>query len=76
MERNEMLMRFAAYCACAKCDLKDDSYLKRWAGKGDQITEEDYRLTAVEIQSRLVAAGVIAADEDPYETIMFADAGR
>jgi len=34
------------------------------------MTEADYLKDAVEIQQRLVGAGVIRADEDPFDAIM------
>src|SRR4030095_6917867 len=73
MDRSEMLRRFACYCAVAMKDLNDSSYMERWAGRAGDVTEEDYCGLAADIQSRLLAAGLIKQDEDPYETIM---AGR
>jgi hypothetical protein len=70
MDRNEMLLRFSAYMAIAQKDLNDSSYITRWAGRGDDVTEEDYRQLATDIQARLLTAGIIKQDEDPYETIL------
>jgi hypothetical protein len=73
MDRNEMLLRAGYYAGIACQLLGDRSYERRWIGKAEDITEEDYMLMTSEIQRRLAVAGFIAADEDPFDAAI---AGR
>jgi hypothetical protein len=68
MTRDEMLCRFGYYCGLAARLLNDDSYWKRWYGHAEDITEEIYSTEVSEISARLKKAGLIAADEDPWES--------
>lgn len=66
MSRDEMPVRMGLYSGLASRVLKDDSYAARWLGRAHELTEEDYIEATHEIQSRLVKAGFIGPDEDPY----------
>lgn len=68
MDRTEMLIRHGYYAGLAWKLLGDDSHARRWMRRGEEITFEAYQRVAHEIQERLIAAGHIAPDEDPYET--------
>jgi hypothetical protein len=70
MTRTEMLMRLGYYSGIAVRDLKDHSYAERFTGKAETVTEADYWMVAAEIQTRLVAAGKLRADEDPWDNRM------
>jgi hypothetical protein len=67
MDREEMLLRAGYYAGMAGRLLGDRSYEQRWKGHAEDITEVDYMLMTSEIQRRLVAAGFIGPDEDPWE---------
>lgn len=62
-----MLLRAGYYAGIAGRLLGDNSYAKEWHGRADELTEAEYILMTSEIQSRLVDAGHIAVDEDPFE---------
>ena len=68
MSREEMLLRFGYYCGLAERLLNDASYSRRWWGHAEDITEEIYWTAVAKICARLVDAGLIAADEDPWES--------
>jgi hypothetical protein len=68
MSRDEMLLRHGFYCGMADRVLGDVSYGARWFGRAHELTEAAYMQTATEIQARLVAAGAIGPDEDPFMT--------
>jgi len=63
-----MLFRHGWYCGYALRHLGDDSYGRRWFGRSDELTEVGYLETVAEISGRLLAAGVIRPDEDPFLT--------
>ncbi len=68
MTQSEMAARIGFYAGMAFRLLRDDTYARRWLGNAHLLTEETYAETTNEIQDRLVAAGLIAADEDPWES--------
>lgn len=68
MSRDEMLLRHGWYCGFIERKLGDASFAARWFGRAQEITEADYLGDVAAIQARLRAAGVIAADEDPFLT--------
>ena len=67
LRRDEMLIRMGFYCALISRELGDDSYALRWLGRAGDMTEEDYVRDSTEIMQRLMEAGKVAADEDPFE---------
>ena len=69
MTREEMLLRFGYYCGGIGRLLGDYSYAERWCGRCEELTEVDYMRETTEIQGRLVAAGLLGSDEDPYEAL-------
>ena len=68
MPREEMLLRLGFYCGRAARDLGDFSYAARTIGRGREITITEYEEISSEIHARLLAAGKIRPDEDPYES--------
>ena len=62
-----MLIRAGYYFGMAARILGDKSYAERWLGRAQEMTEADYMEATHEIQMRLVEAGLILPDEDPYE---------
>ena len=65
-----MYLRHGYYCGLAAKHLGDNSYMERWYAvrdRGEVLTEEDYFRESAEIQERLAAAGIIRADEDPFD---------
>ena len=64
-----MVFRVGCYAGIASRLLGDDSYAERWLGRAQELTEAEYMSETAEIQARLVAAGLIGPDEDPYETM-------
>lgn len=69
LTREQMLLRAGFYMGLAQRYLNDSSFADRWMGRAGEMTEADYMQETAEIQSRLVAGGFIAPDEDPYRTI-------
>jgi hypothetical protein len=63
-----MVLRHGYYSGLAIRMLDDKSYAWRWCGRAQELTEEDYRRETSEICERLVARGIIRADEDPWES--------
>ncbi len=63
-----MILRAGYYAGIAARLLGDRTYEQRWHGRADELTEAEYAVMTAEIQRRLVAAGHIAADEDPFES--------
>lgn len=68
MNRDQMLLRFGFYCGLIGRLLHDNSFADRWWGKAQEITEEDYIRETGEIARRLVAAGFLRPEEDPFES--------
>jgi hypothetical protein len=67
MSRDEMLLRHGFYCGMADRHL-GTQYGIQWIGRAYELTEAKYLEMAQEIQGKLVAAGVIGVDEDPFVT--------
>ncbi len=65
---DEQLIRIGFYCAAAHRLLQDDSYARRFLGRAEDITLEEYATTCAEISTRLIAAGHLAADEDLFDS--------
>ena len=68
MNREQMILRAGYYAGIAGRLLGDRTYEQRWHGRADELTEAEYVLMTSEIQRRLVDAGYITADEDPFES--------
>ena len=68
MTRDEMILRFGYYSGLASRLLHDDYYWKKWWGRAQEFTLEDYLREATEISERLLEAGFIGPDEDPWES--------
>lgn len=74
-----MLLRMGFYAGLMGRYFGDRSYAERWVGHAEDITDADFQKGCAEMQERLVAAGIIKADEDPYlqlELEMLADARK
>lgn len=67
MNREQMILRAGYYAGIAGRLLGDRSYVERWYGRAEELTEAEYVLMTSEIQRRLVDAGFIAPDEDPWD---------
>ena len=68
MSHGERALRLGIYCGLAAVKLKDDSFAQRFLGRSiREVSDAEYLEVTLEIQRRLVAAGVIGADEDPFE---------
>lgn len=65
-----MLLRFGFYCSFASKELGDHSYYLWFMGRAHEVTPAIYWEVTSEIHARLVQAGKIAPDEDPYEREM------
>lgn len=70
LQHNEMLLRAGFYAGLAAKILGDDSYAQKWLGQAETITDEAYWQMVHDVSSRLVAAGMLAPDEDAFETEM------
>lgn len=70
MERDRMLLRLGVYCGVAARLLKDTGYAERFLSHAEDVTEVDYLEMSAEIKERLLVAGLIAPDEDPYDEVM------
>lgn len=69
MTRDELLIRAGFYFGEAARMLGDESYALRWLGRAHELTEEEALPMFHEIQRRLVEAGEIAPDEDPFDEL-------
>jgi len=71
MSPAERAMRLGCYAGLAAVKLGDDSYARQFLGRTiSQVSEAEYQQAVTEIQQKLVAAGIIQADEDPFEQMV------
>jgi hypothetical protein len=68
MTNSEKALRLGIYAGLAAVKLNDHSYARRFLGRrvGD-VSAEEYFQFVNEVQQKLVAAGVIQPDEDPFD---------
>jgi hypothetical protein len=67
--RFEILLRAGFYAGMASYHLGDNSYALRWHMDAERISDEEFMDGYREIHSRLVEAGKLAPDQDPFEAV-------
>jgi len=68
MSAGERALRLGIYCGLAAVKLGDRSYAVRFLDRQiSDVTEAEYLEVTLEIQRKLVEAGIIGPDEDPFE---------
>lgn len=68
MTNGEKALRLGIYAGLAAVKLGDPSFAEELSGRNIcDVTDEDFRLIAGEIHVRLLIAGFIQPDEDPFE---------
>lgn len=71
MSSGERVLRLGIYCGLAAVKLADHSYARRFLDrKIADVSDAEYLEVTIEIQQKLVGAGVIGPDEDPFEETM------
>ena len=71
MTNAEKALRLGIYAGLAAVKLGDHSYARRFIGRriGD-VSAEEYFEFVNEVQQRLVAAGIVGPDEDPFDAAL------
>jgi hypothetical protein len=66
MTRTEIMLRLGYYCGLISLELGDSSYAERSLGRAHLISDEEGIAILVEVQAKLVAAGALEPEEDPF----------
>jgi hypothetical protein len=68
MTNSEKALRLGIYAGLAAVKLGDHSFARQFVGRRiADVSPEEYFQFVNEVQQKLVAAGVIQPDEDPYD---------
>jgi hypothetical protein len=67
MDRTEMLLRFGYYSQLLAVETGDRAFIERWENRAHEMTPADYYRDCAVMHDRLVRAGAIEPDEDPFE---------
>jgi hypothetical protein len=71
MTNGEKALRLGVYAGLAAVKLGDHSYAQRFLGRRiADVSEAEYLQVTTEIQHKLVAAGIIQPDEDPFDEVI------
>jgi hypothetical protein len=64
----ERAVRLGVYAGLAAVKLGDNSYARQFFGRAiTEVSEVEYVSATAEIHGKLLAAGIIQPDEDPFD---------
>ena len=67
----EKALRLGVYAGLAAVKLGDHSYANQFAGRRiEDVSAEEYFAFVNEVQQKLVAAGIVGPDEDPFDGVV------
>lgn len=62
-----MLLRLGFYLAMCERYFHDSTYIRKWYGHVEDITDEEILRILKEMHDRFIVAKIIKPDEDPFE---------